>query len=350
MLDSWLLYGANGYTGKLIAEAVGTARAKPILAGRSAANIEPLAARLGCEARVFDLTDAVAVREGLRDVALVLNCAGPFSKTATPMMAACLDAGVHYLDITGEIDVIEYAAHLDSRAKQAGTVLMPAVGFDVVPSDCLARAVAESLPGATHLTLAFTSSGGFSRGTAKTMLESLPDGPRHRSAGRIVQARDIARTRRISFPSGLRQARAVPWGDVASAYYTTGIPNIATYVALDRADAWQMSILGVFAPLLRSKGILRWLQSQVDRRPPGPNDQALQDSRAEFWCEVRDDEGHQSVGTLQTPGGYALTILTALAVVDEVLADRIPPGFHTPAKPLGWQFIERVASTQVMMA
>ncbi|HEY5315591.1 MAG TPA: saccharopine dehydrogenase NADP-binding domain-containing protein, partial [Pirellulales bacterium] len=152
-MNDWLIYGANGYTGRLIARLAKERGLRPTLAGRSAQPVERLASELGLEARVFDLS-ADALPANLRGMRLVLNCAGPFVRTAPAMLAGCLAAGSHYLDITGEIEVIEQAAALDAAARQSGVTLMPAVGFDVVPSDCLAKALAQHLPGATRLALA----------------------------------------------------------------------------------------------------------------------------------------------------------------------------------------------------
>ncbi|HEY8711483.1 MAG TPA: saccharopine dehydrogenase NADP-binding domain-containing protein, partial [Thermoanaerobaculia bacterium] len=160
----WMIYGANGYTGELIARA--GAAEKPVLAGRNAQRIQALARELGCEARVFEID-----RPRLDGVSLVLHCAGPFIHTSAPMVRACLDAGVHYLDITGEISVFESIMALDAEAKLRNVTLLPGVGFDVVPTDCLAAMLARRLPGATELTLAFTGGAGLSAGTQKTILE-----------------------------------------------------------------------------------------------------------------------------------------------------------------------------------
>ena len=172
----WFLYGANGYTARCIAEECARKGMRPLLAGRNASAMAELAAPFGFERRVFGLDNATELRSNIRGAKLVLNCAGPFSATAQPMMEACLAEGVHYLDITGEIDVIEAAAGLDGRAKAAGVILLPAVGFDVVPSDCLAKSLSQKLPDANHLELAFAAGGSLSPGTAKTALEGAGQG------------------------------------------------------------------------------------------------------------------------------------------------------------------------------
>ena len=154
-----MIYGANGYTGRLIARHAVERGLRPVLAGRNREAITALAVQLGCEAASFDLHQAAQIAEHLRGFSAVLHCAGPFSRTARPMMDACLLAQADYLDITGEIDVILAAVLRDEQAQQAGVALIPAVGFDVVPSDCLAAMLAERLPGACVLQLAFSSAG-----------------------------------------------------------------------------------------------------------------------------------------------------------------------------------------------
>ena len=230
MPKPWMIYGANGYTGELIAREAVSRGLKPVLAGRTAAKVEPLAANLGLQARVFDLRDAAATARGVEGMGLVLHCAGPFSATAAPMMAACLATHAHYLDITGEISVFEHARTLDAAARAAGIVICPGVGFDVIPTDCVAAALKAALPDATQLALGFDSRSGFSPGTAKTSVEGLAQGGKVRQDGRIISVPLAYKTRRIDFGDGEKLAMTIPWGDVSTAYATTGIPNIEVYI------------------------------------------------------------------------------------------------------------------------
>ena len=138
MKKKWMIYGANGYTGKLIAKQARKRGMKPILAGRNNESIEVIAAETGFDFLVFDLDDASAVNKALQGISIVLHCAGPFSATSQPIIEACLRNGCHYLDITGEISVFANAHKQSDEARHADVVLMPGVGFDVVPTDCLA--------------------------------------------------------------------------------------------------------------------------------------------------------------------------------------------------------------------
>ncbi|MBX9913237.1 MAG: saccharopine dehydrogenase NADP-binding domain-containing protein, partial [Pseudomonadaceae bacterium] len=228
-MKNWLIYGANGYTARLIAQQAKSLGLQPILAGRSA-DIQELATQLGLPARQFDLSNQAASSKALADVQLVLNCAGPFSATAAPMLQACLAAGAHYLDITGEYAVFEHAHSLHEQAKAAGVVLCPGVGFDVVPSDCVAVALKAAMPDAIELTLGFDSASGLSPGTSKTMLENLASGGKVRENGELLSVPNGYKKRLVDFGYGPKWAMTIPWGDVVTAYYSTAIPSISVYV------------------------------------------------------------------------------------------------------------------------
>ncbi|MBA4017967.1 MAG: saccharopine dehydrogenase [Pirellula sp.] len=337
-MADWLLYGITGYTGKLIVREAVRRGMRPIVAGRDPNAVAKAAKELGCESRVFAIDRPKSVAEHLRGVKVVLNCAGPFVRTAPTLMAACIEAGVSYLDITGEIDVIEQAAALDAAAKKAGVTLMPAVGFDVVPSDCLAAMLAAEMPDAVHLALAFTGAE-TSPGTAKTILAGLPHGGRARVDGKIEVVPVAWKTRTIPFSTGPREASTIPWGDVASAFYTTGIRNIDVYMAVDEVSGKQMRKLRKIAPLLKYGPVLSIAEWLVDRFVKGPNADDLEKQRVSLWGEVRDADGRTTSATLDTPNGYRLTALTAVAAVEQVLAGRAAPGFQTPARAFGKEFI-----------
>jgi short subunit dehydrogenase-like uncharacterized protein len=334
-----MLYGANGYTGKLIAERAVAVGLQPIVAGRNADQINGLAKRLGLEPRVFDLDDAKTIDRNLADVVLILNCAGPFADTAPTMIDACLRAKVHYLDITGEIQAIEYAHASDQRARDANATVIPAVGFDVVPTDCLAAMLAGRLPGATQLELAFSSGGSLSPGTAKTLLRSLPEGGRIRRDGRIARVPLAWKTREVPFRHGLRYAMTIPWGDVASAYYSTGIPNIRVYIESAPKRVKRLRRLRLLAPLLKFNWAQQVAQRRVDARIKGPTAQQRERQRTSIWGEVTDGQDRRVSATMTTPSGYELTSRTAVEAVRRVLAGGAKIGFQTPSMAFGAEFI-----------
>lgn len=346
-MSEWLLYGANGYTGKRIAREAVSRGLTPIVAGRDPATIEALADELWCEARTFGLDESADVAAGLRGVKVVLNCAGPFSRTAAPLIEACLQVGASYLDITGEIDVIEHAATCDAAARAAGVTVLPSVGFDVVPTDCLAAMLHDALPDATHLTLAFTGTGVMSPGTLKTALEGIPRGGRVRRNGRIERVPALWKTRTIPFAGGSREAVTIPWGDVASAFYTTGIPNIETYMAMPPRELTRMQRLQWFTPLLKIPFVLRAVQGYVAQHVRGPDDAELATGRAEVWGEVRNAAGRTVTATLTTPNAYRLTALTAVAAVERSLQGNVASGFQTPARAFSKEFVTTIAGVEL---
>lgn len=338
---AWLIYGANGYTGELIAREAARRGMRPILAGRKRAAIKALADELDLDHRVFGLDAPKAIEAGLQDCVVVLHCAGPFSRTAKPMLDACLLAHTHYLDITGEIAAFERAAACDAIAKMARVMLLPGVGFDVVPTDCLAAELKSRLPSATQLTLAFRGLGRTSRGTTLTALEGMSTGGMVRRAGKLIAVPAAWKTRRIDFGDGHGPiaTMTVPWGDVSTAYYTTGIPNIEVYMAFKPWFRRLVKSSRYFNWLLGSAPIQNYLKSQIKAMPPGPTAAQRARSTSYVWGEVRDDAGHMITARFKAPDGYTLTVLTALAIVDQALGGRAPIGFQTPATAYGSELI-----------
>jgi short subunit dehydrogenase-like uncharacterized protein len=265
----------------------------------------------------------------------VLHCAGPFSRTSRPMAEACLRTGVHYLDITGEIAVFEALARRDAEARAAGVMLLPGVGFDVVPTDCLAAHLKRRLPSATRLELAFRGFGRISRGTATTALEGMHAGGAVRRDGKIVQVPAGYATRNVDFGRGPVPVSAIPWGDVSTAFHSTGIPNITVYTAFPRTLRRLMGVSGLVAPLLRLGPIQALLRAALRRQPPGPSAEERARGLSLLWGEAVDDVGQRVVSRMQTPEGYMLTALSAVQCAEHVLGGRARPGFQTPSLAFG---------------
>ena len=337
--DPWLLYGANGYTGELIAREAVRRGMKPTLAGRSQQKVQKLAAELGCPSAVFDLHDHTSLVRALSGKAAVLHCAGPFAHTARSMMQACLATHVHYFDITGEIEVFELAHSVHYKAQRSGMVLCPGVGFDVVPTDCLALKLQLAMRDATHLALGFDANSGLSRGTAKTSIESAGAGGRVRREGKLVTVPLASQTRQIDFGAGERLAVAIPWGDVSTAYYTSGIPNIEVYVASSPKQVARMRRVNSFAPLLRQRWLKSLLKFGIEHRLQPPTQAQRDDAPSHVWGEARNAAGKTLTARVRTANGYTLTVHSSLAILAEVLAGVPDPGFTTPALLVGPDFV-----------
>jgi short subunit dehydrogenase-like uncharacterized protein len=338
---SWMIYGANGYSGRLIAQAAARLGLQPILGGRSAA-VEQVGQQTCLPVRRFDLLDAPATKAALEGVQLVLNCAGPFAHTARPMIEACINAGAHYLDITGEVSVFEYAQTQDARAREAGVVVCPGVGFDVIPTDCLALALKQALPDATELALGFDTRSGLSPGTAKTIIENLAQGGKVRRQGKLVTVPNGWHRRRIDFGYGPKTAMTIPWGDVSSAFVTTGIPDIRVYmpapapmIHLSRWTDWSRGLFA-YRPIQQVLSVL------VEQLVKGPDEQQRAKSGMAVWGEVRNARGEVRTGRIKTANGYDLTINGALAVAQWLLANKAESGYQTPARMMGTQLVEQL--------
>jgi short subunit dehydrogenase-like uncharacterized protein len=342
-MPDFLIYGAYGYTGSLIAREAVARGLRPVLAGRSAAALAELAGALGLEQRAFALDDPAAVAAGLRGLRAVLHCAGPFVRTARPMAEACLRAGVHYLDITGEAAVFEALAARDAEARAAGVMLLPGVGFDVVPSDCLAAHLKRRLPAATRLALGFQLAGGVSRGTALTVAENLHRGGLVRRGGVLMRVPAAWKTRTIDFGSGAVRAITIPWGDVVTAYHSTGIPDIEVYMAAPLGVRLGARVGRHLGWLLGSAPVQRLLKWRIRSQPPGPTDAERTRGTSLLWGEAVDPGGERVVSRLRGPEGYTLTALAALAVVERVLRGEAPAGFQTPSLAYGPDFVLQLA-------
>ncbi len=355
-MATWMIYGANGYTGRIAAEEARRKGHAPILAGRSREKLEPLAKALDLPVRAFDLADPAAVVDNLRDVDLVLHCAGPFSATSRPMLDGCVQTKTHYLDITGEIAVFEGLHRRHAELQGAGVVGISGVGFDVVPSDCLAAMLHRELPDAKWLRMGMRGLGGsISPGTAKTMVEGLSQGGCIRKDGKLTRVPTGWRTRTIPFTDKGSHAVTIPWGDVSTAYHSTGIPNIEFYLATPPAAVRGMRMSNLFSTLLGTPPVQRFLKRQIEKRVPGPTEEQRRTGRTIVWGEVENERSEKAEMRLTVKEGYSFTVDASLACVEKVLAGGVSAGAHTPSKAFGADFVlslpdvklERLAGKQI---
>jgi len=332
MQDSFLLYGANGYTGKLIIQAALEKGLKPVIAGRNEEQIRALASDYNLQYTVFDLSNEQLIMEAIKGFPLVLHAAGPFKFTAKPMIKACIKAGVHYLDITGEISVFEYGKKMNEAAKQANMMIMSGVGFDVVPTDCLALFLAKNLPGATHLQLAFATSGGFlSHGTAATMNEGLGEGGVVRINGNLVKKPLGHKSMTVDFGIKKILVMTIPWGDISTAYTTTGIPNIETYTRASSKTVGLLKWQWLFNWVLKLSFIKKYQLRKIKSKPEGPDKDTREKATTLVWGKVWDEKGGTYTATLSCPEGYALTAISSVLIAEKVLKGNFKPGYQTPA-------------------
>ncbi len=344
-----MIYGANGYTGELIAkEAVGRGF-KPVLAGRDKQAISQLAESLNLTARVFGLNSVEQVIRQLKDIHLVIHCAGPFSATAESMMQACISSNTHYTDITGEISVFERAQVLNADAKSANIVLCPGVGFDIIPTDCIASQLKEKMPDATYLALGFDSDSGMSPGTSKTMVEGLGGGGKIRRDGKIIQVPLAYKTRQIDFGRGEKNAITISWGDVSTAFYSTGIPNIEVYIPISPRGAKGIRRLNWIRWLLGMKFVQNYMKNKAGKSAKGPGEEQRKTQRTYLWGEVKNDEGKTVTERLETCNGYTLTYLGAVEVAKFLMDNKVTGGAYTPSRLIDNKLVHRLSETCEMV-
>jgi short subunit dehydrogenase-like uncharacterized protein len=344
-----MIYGANGYTGKLAARFAKDRHLNPVLAGRRGEEILPIARELGFESRIFNLAEAAVVAKNLEDMTAVLHCAGPFSATSRSMLAGCRRAKTHYLDITGEIAVFEDIHSRSQEFRDAGIVVIPGVGFDVVPTDCLAAMLKRELPSATHLKLAFTSRyGKLSPGTTKTMVEGLPEGGRIRRDGRIVKVVPAYKIETIPFTEDLSAAAVtIPWGDVSTAFYSTGIPNIEVFLGASAKQIRQMQMPGILRWLAGLKPVQAFIKGQIARRVHGPTDEQRARDEVYVYGEVWDAAGKKAALRLRTREGYTLTAESGIAATLNAMTGILPPGAYTPSMAFGADYVMGLEGTRL---
>ncbi len=341
--NSFLLYGSNGYTGELIARYASQYDLQPILAGRRKEIIEPMATKFGFPYRIFDVNDTAALHAALREVKVVMNAAGPFQFTARQMIEGCLQTGTHYLDINGDIAMFEMMKRYDEAAKKAGVMLLPGAGFDVVPTDCLALKLKKALPDAVSLKLAFaTLGGGLSHGTATTMTSKLGEGGAVRKDGTIIRQRLGKKGMLVDFGAKKLFVMTIPWGDISTAYFTTGIPRIESYTGMPKKIYYLLKLQFLFNWILRTGFVRNMLKKKINNRPAGPSDEQRGKAISLVWGEAINATGKTVTARLSGPEGYTLTMYSSLIILQKVLQGNFSAGYQTPASAYGENLVMEV--------
>jgi len=350
--NQFLLYGANGYTGQLIAALSGTYKLQPILAGRNEVAVKALAAELGLPYQVFDLEDTARLHEVLATVPLVLHAAGPFQQTARQMITACIATNTHYIDITGEIPVFEMAKTYHQQAVDGAIMIMPGVGFDVVPTDCMALFLKNKLPDAVSLQLAFVSmGGGLSRGTATTMVMSLGEGGAVREEGIIVTRPLGHKGMWIDFSEVNNNPKpyfvmTIPWGDISTAFHTTGIPNIETYTGIKPLVFHLLKMQQGFNWLLKTALVKKFALKKINQQPTGPSSVKRAAASSMVWGKAQNVAGNSVWASMRVKDGYTLTAHSSLCIAHKILSGNLTPGFQTPAGQYGEDLILEIPETR----
>lgn len=345
MKKKLMIYGAYGYAGSLMLREAVKQGLEPVIAGREADKLQPLAKEMGLEYRAFEVRDADS---HLEDIGVLLNCAGPFSATAEPLVKACIERQVHYLDITGEIDVFRKCHARDAEARKQQVLLLPGVGTDIVPTDCLAAMLKEQLPNATRLDLALSFGTRPSIGTVKTMIESIGKGGIIRENNRLKTVPNAYRIRKIPFQNQPQWAMTIPWGDVFTAGISTGVPDGVVYMALPKSSINLVRLTNPIKGLLDTRFGQRAAKSIMGAfMKQGPDAQARETERGQFWGEAEAADGSRREMTMSTPNVYALTAVVGIRIAVYCLDYTGPGGYFTPSMLLGSGFIRSIPGIDI---
>lgn len=344
--DSFLIYGANGYSGELIARLASSYDLRPVLAGRNEKEIQELASTLGLPFQIFGLDDSEILLSNVQKHGLVIHAAGPFQFTARQMVEACIRTGTYYLDINGDISVFELLKKYDGDAKKAGVMILPGAGFNIIPSDCLAFKLKKMITDPVKLKLAFVTSGGsVSHGTAMSILHKLGTGGSVRKNGEIVKEPVGKRSMTVDF--GIKKAfvMSIPWGDISTAYTSTGIPDIETYTAVSKKLFPLVKLQSFLNPVLRSNIFRNLLKTIIDRRIHGPGEEKRRKAVSLVWGQVENSAGSRAELILKGPDGYTMTAHACLIIARKVLNGEFKAGYQTPASAYGEDLVLEIPGT-----
>ena len=346
--QDWIIYGAYGYAGKLVLEEALAQGRRPIIAGRTEAKLKPIAESHGLQYRAFNVEDAAQNIDG---AGTLINCAGPFDVTSEAMMDACLERNLNYFDLTGEISVFQAAHARHDAAQQAGIILCPGVGFDIVPTDCLAALLKQQLPDATLLELAFDFGTLPSMGTTVTAIQTIGLGGLIRENGQQKNVGHGYRIRKIPFPESAQWSTSVPWGDIFTSQISTGIPNAIVYAALPLMACWTFRLINPVRGFLARPGIQKRLISLAGKfLSAGPDAATRAKHRTRFWGRVTTEDGRECSGTIVGPSTYVLTADTMIAIALQSESWDGDGGYFTASMLVGADFLTNRKGYKVELA
>lgn len=345
MGDNFIIYGAYGYTGQLITELAVSKGLKPLLAGRSEQKLSALANSHDLPYKVVDVNNLDKLDEVIDGYTLILNCAGPFSETAQHVIQYCIAKQLHYTDITGEISVFEMAKAFGKAAVENNIMIMPGTGFDVVPTDCLAKYLSEQLPDAAELELAFKGVGGTSHGTSITMISGMDKGGAIRKNGKIQSVPNAYEVKQFDFDRPGLTAVTIPWGDVSTAYHSTEIPNIKVFMAMSPKTIQRLKWTNHLKCILGMSVVQNFLKSQV--KAGGPSEAVRANANSYIVGQVSNENGVTKMARLKTIEAYTLTAESALLIAEKIIGGNFKVGYQTPSSAYGYQLVLEIRGTEL---
>lgn len=335
------IFGATGYTGRLcVAEAV--RQGLPVrVAGRRAEAVEQLAAEYPGAAittAVADVEDAAGLKSLVESSDVLLSTVGPYAQFGRPVVDAAIEFSTPYLDVTGELDFLNWVYAQSPRAEQARVSLAPAVGFDGVPGDLLASQAAAALDGevATVRVAYFVEGGRASAGTARSALGALSRGGAVWRNGRVCQEPAGIEHWEAPFPAppGPAAAISVPFPEVVTVGRSVGAQVVRCFAAVP--GAWVLPPLA--GPAQRVTSFLSttpvWglLERAVDRLPEGPSDESRSRAKTVVVAEAAGSDGVSVTRWARVSDPYGVTAVIAVAGARRLVDGGLPPGVLTPSQ------------------
>ncbi|KAI0904960.1 hypothetical protein F4823DRAFT_165147 [Ustulina deusta] len=323
-----MIYGATGYTGRIACQHANSLGLRVVLGGKSRDKLAELAAQLAATYLMFSVDDPEAIASALKDIEVLLNCAGPFGKTAEPLMVACIEQGVHYLDVSAELFSYQVAEKLDEKARRCGVMLLPGCGGSVAMLGCLVLHALQSVEQAVSIDVALCVAGPMSRGSAITARDSLSPECLQRREGSLVQ-QDINDTQQFDFDDGNGAVSCLPvtLPDLITIWKSTGVFNIRTFVRVS-ADSFPTVDLAAL--------------------PDGPTAEQREASPYHAAVAVTARDGTTKRAVLHTVNGYTFTGIASVEAAKSVLTGEVKGGFQTPAVVFGKDFVERVTGSRIV--
>lgn len=317
-----LVYGATGYTGTLIAEHAADRGLDLAVGGRDPGRVRALAQRLDVPAVTLELDEPTRIAGALEQFDVVLNVAGPFRNTASPLMDAAIAARTHYLDTTAEFATFSLAASRDDAALRAGVMVMSGTGWDVVPTDSLAVYTASKVASPERLAIAIRITGGFSRGSLASAAGIEHGDALVRKAGRLVSAAGIP-PRVFDVGAGDEEYLPASMGDLVTAHHSTGLGDIEVYLRTDSGFP------------------------DLDDNAAGPTSEERDEGRYHAVAEVVGRDGDTARARIDTPRGYAFTQLSSVEIARRAAAGETRPGFQSPASVYGHDLATTIGDTTI---
>ncbi len=340
-----MLYGATGYTGRLIAARLQTSHYQPVIAGRNRDRVGQLAAELGLSGRAITLNEPEALDRALRDVGVVINAASPFAITAPALIESCLRTKTHYLDITGELPVFRSAFGYDEAARERGIMIMPGAGLGIVASDCLAMHVASLVPDAKYLRIALLRPNSLSRGSFRSALGLADSRVSIRRNGQLISVPAGRLQRAFDFGTGERESVAVSWPDVFTAWHSTGIRNIEAYFEADLASRTLYQFGARLADSMPLGPVKALIDVMARALPEGPSEAGRGAEKSVIVAEAEDSWRQRRCVRLETSDGYSFTAEAASALAQRIVGGEFLSGFQTPARVYGADLVLQFKGT-----